>query len=182
MTAPWPTSTSSQSETSDLREYVRPIWAHKILILVLVAVVTAGTYEYYHRKPRVYQTSTQVFVGSTDPNASGANPTSGDRTLANQARLLQTPAVAARVGKRLGLQGNAGGLLGAINVAPSTGTDFLTITATTGNPVLGAEIANAFAKAFIDMRASDARAAIKHRISTLEAQLGVTTNFKQRND
>jgi Mrp family chromosome partitioning ATPase len=182
MTAPWPTSTSSQSETSDLREYVRPIWAHKILILVLVAVVTVGTYEYYNRKPRVYQTSTQVFVGSTDPSAGEVSSTASDRTVANESRLLQTPTVAAKVGKKLGIQGNAGGLLGAISVTPSTGTDFVSITATTGNPILGAEIANAFAKAFIEMRASNARAAINRKIATLQAQLGVTNLSRQKLD
>ncbi|MEA2171123.1 MAG: Chain length determinant protein, partial [Solirubrobacteraceae bacterium] len=55
MMPPWQTTDPIQPETSDLRDYVRPIWRHKLLILVLVAVATVGTYVYYNRQPRVYQ-------------------------------------------------------------------------------------------------------------------------------
>ena len=52
MTAPWQTNETAQPETADLRDYIRPIWRHKVLILVLVAVATVGTYLYYDRQPR----------------------------------------------------------------------------------------------------------------------------------
>src|SRR3954462_11001098 len=97
MTAPWQAQSPSPSESTDFRDYVRPIWAHKFLILILVAVVTAATYWHYNKQPRVYSTSTQVYVGSSD----GGGSTADDRALANQARLLQTPDVASRVAKDL---------------------------------------------------------------------------------
>src|SRR3712207_5057637 len=97
MTAPL--SNSSPAESTDLRDYFRPIWAHKLLILSLVVVATVGTYVYYNRQPRVYESSTQIFIGT--PSGDAAASGTSDRTLANQARLLQTPEVAARVAKKI---------------------------------------------------------------------------------
>src|SRR3954471_13740323 len=114
MTPPWQAQSPSPSESTDFRDYVRPIWAHKFLIMILVAVVTVATYWHYNKQPRVYSTSTQVFVGSD----SGAGSAADDRALANQARLLQTPDVAARVAKQLKYQGDPSALLAGLSVAP----------------------------------------------------------------
>src|SRR3954469_11466392 len=109
MTSPRANS-SPQAETTDFRDYVRPIWAHKVMILVLVVAVTAGTYWYYNRQPRVFESSTQVFVGTT---VSTATPeVADDRLLVNQAQLLATPKVAARVAKDIGFKGDPAALLG----------------------------------------------------------------------
>lgn len=183
MTAPWPTSSTPQhAETTDFRDYLRPIWAHKILILVLVVLVTAGTYEYYNRKPRVYETSTQIFVGSEAPGTGESPSTTTDRTLANQAQLLQTPTVAKRVAKEIGFKGDPRALLGAITVAPSSGTDFIVITATTGSPQLGAELANGFARAFIKVRATNARDALNQQLAAYKSQLSATHDLSLRRD
>src|SRR4051794_8344729 len=117
MTAPWQAQSPAPSESTDFRDYVRPIWAHKFLILILVAVVTAGSYWHYNKQPRIYSTSTQVYVGSSSDSGAAAN----DRALANQARLLQTPDVAARVAKQLKFPGDPRALLGTLSVSPLTG-------------------------------------------------------------
>src|SRR4051794_36064871 len=151
MTAPWQNHSPGPSESTDFREYVRPIWAHKFMILVLVVVVTGGTYWHFNRQPRTYSSSTQLFVGSTGSlTDSSSSSTGAERALANQAVLLRTPSVAVDVAKDIGYQGNPGALLGAVSVTPSSGTDFITISATAGDPVLAAKIANGFAKAFIN--------------------------------
>src|SRR4051794_36584017 len=103
-----PTATRPSTETSDLRDYVRPIWAHKFLIVALVAIATATTYYYFEHKPKVYQTSTSIFVGATN-NLPGTDQTpsfTSERTLENQARLLQTESVAARVARDIGFKGD----------------------------------------------------------------------------
>src|SRR3954470_20131507 len=111
-----PTATHPSTESSDLRDYVRPIWAHKFLILALVAIATATTYYYFDHKPKVYQSSTSIFVGSTS-NVPGLDATASfdsDRVLANQAALLKTEPVATRVARDIGYKGDPGGLLGSI--------------------------------------------------------------------
>jgi Mrp family chromosome partitioning ATPase/capsular polysaccharide biosynthesis protein len=173
MTSPR-TNSSPQPETTDFRDYVRPIWAHKFMILVLVAAVTAGTYWYYNRQPRVYQSSTQVFVGTTDSSA--APELGDDRVLVNQAQLLRTPKVAARVAKDIGFKGDPSALLGAISVTPTTGSDFLLLTGTAGDPNFAALVANGFAEAFIHARSDDAANANNEKIATLTTQLEQTTD------
>src|SRR5690242_10505028 len=120
MSAPSPTSTTPAAESTDLREYVRPIWAHKILILALVIVATIGTYEYYNRKPKLYQSATTVFVGQTTGSSDASSSTGQDRVLNNQARLVQTADVAAQVAKKIGFRGNPAALLGGVSVVAAT--------------------------------------------------------------
>ena len=40
-----------REEAVDLRQYVRPVWRRKWLILAIVVLLTGGTYAYYERKP-----------------------------------------------------------------------------------------------------------------------------------
>lgn len=168
-------NSSLQPETTDFRDYVRPIWAHKLMILFLVAAVTGGTYWYYDRQPRVYQSATQVFVGSTTADAATV-AAADDRVLVNQAALLRTPKVAQRVATQIGFQGDPNALLGLISVVPTSGSDFLQLVGTANDPNLAAQVANGFAKAFIDARSEDAAAANNEKIKTLEAQLAATTD------
>src|SRR5688572_8343094 len=39
------------SQNLDVRDYLRPLWARRYLILGLVVIVTIGTYVYYDRQP-----------------------------------------------------------------------------------------------------------------------------------
>jgi Mrp family chromosome partitioning ATPase len=158
-----------ESENQDLREYLRPIWAHKILILVLVLVGTAGTYKYYDGKPRTYTTSTTVFVGDPGGADTGFAPNS-ERALQNQARLLRTRSVATRVAKKIGYRGDPGVLLAYVNATAAKDTDFLVVSSTGGDPRLVAALANAFAQAFIDMRSSARRQALQQELAALQKQ------------
>jgi Mrp family chromosome partitioning ATPase len=170
MTASWQPSTPPQAESTDLRDYVRPIWAHKILIVVLVVVSTVGTYMYFDRKPRVYQSSTQVFVGNPSGETTGSIAV--QRTLANQARLLQTSEVAARVARKINFRGDPRALLSGISVTASEGTDFVTITGTAADGGVAAQLANAFAQAFIDLREADTRRQAELLLRSLRRRLG----------
>ena len=163
-----PTSDSGQGEILDLRDYVRPVWAHKWLIAVLVAVATIGTYLYYHRKPPIYESSTKVFV---EPQASG---TDADRVISDQIPLVKTDAVAARVARRIGFRGNPGDLLGSVRATGSQGSDYITISTTASNPQMAARLANAFAGAYIDTRAADRRDQTEAAVSALRRRLDST--------
>jgi succinoglycan biosynthesis transport protein ExoP len=174
MTAPSVTGDPLQPESTDFRDYLRPIWAHKILILVLVVVATVGAYKYYDGKPRLYTTSTQVFVG--DETGVSAAVQGADRTLANQARLVQTGTVAARVARKIGFKGDPRILLGYVTVTPADSADFIAVTSTGGNPQLVATLANAFAQAFIEMRYSAKRDQLRTQLDALKTQLAQATS------
>ena len=79
-------------ETPELqaRDYLRPIVGRKWLILVIVVMITAGTYGYYVRQPAVYEAATKIFVGGTSNSAIATGLPISDRTIQNR-NLLPVP-------------------------------------------------------------------------------------------
>ena len=74
-------------------DYLRPVWRFKFAVVLVVALAAAGTYLYTRRETKVYDTSTELYVGQSslqqllNPNNGSQDP----RILADQAQLLQTP-------------------------------------------------------------------------------------------
>jgi polysaccharide biosynthesis transport protein len=169
--------TENTTETLDIRDYLRPVWSRLPLIVLVVLTATAATYLHQARKPKVYQTSTDVFVAQseldqvlvgTHSNKSGTSP-------GTLARLLTTEAVANKAARKLRYKGNPGDLLGRISVNPGEkDSEFLNIGATAGNPQDAAKIADAFAQAFVEIRSKNrrqearvARIAAENELATL---------------
>src|ERR1044072_2451365 len=124
-------SVSSDAAT-DLRQFVRPIWARHWMITALVVLVTVATFVYYDRRPDRFRAESTIFVQTSELEQSlfGVLSFSGsERTTANQARLLRTEDVAREVARRIGYRGDPRALLQAVQTEASTQTDFITITA-----------------------------------------------------
>ncbi len=158
------TENADDSENSDLREFLGPIWTRKWLILFIVVVATALTYIWSARKPNVYTATARVFLQGSQ----------SDRNTADQAALLQTQGVARRVAARVHYAGDPQGLLQSVQVAPSSGSDFMTIAATAGRPQRAATLANGFAQAFIDLQAEQNNARLS-AITAAQRQLNALT-------
>jgi len=154
----------------DLRSYLQPVWDRKWLIVLLVALVAGGTYAYYDRQPRIYDTQTKIFVGKSE--ASGAiNPYgdfASDRTVQNVATLLQTRELSKRVQDRLDKEKlTAGGFV----LTPVKGSDFVIAAATAGSPNAAAATANAVAQEFVDLRSDRERETLTLGLREREEQL-----------
>lgn len=165
----------------DPRAYLRPIWARKWYILAAVVIATAATYAYYNHKPKEYRASASIYVKSSALDqvlGGGFVFTDDQRNTANQAALLRTRSVAKEVAKKIGFKGDPGALLGSVSATPSGDTDFVTVIATAGSPRAAAQLANAFAAAFISVRSASfrAKAAASQRVA--EAQLAQVGNGK----
>ena len=167
-------SDSTRPQT-DLADYFRPLWARRWIVLVIVVAVTGGTYLYYSSKPDEYTAQTKVFVetSSIDEVLFGnqGQVTETDRNTQNQATLLKTRDVAEEVARRIDFKGDPAALLGQVEITPSKGTDFVTITATAASPKRAAALANAFARAFIDIRASRVRGKTRAAIAVARREL-----------
>jgi polysaccharide biosynthesis transport protein len=153
--------TDTSNDALDLREYLRPILSRLPLILAVVVVVTGATYFYYSNKPDVYASSTQIMVGSSelDQLLLGAQGGRSNEGVENLAVLARTEPVAREAAQRLGYKGNPRDLLGGVQIGAEKDSDFLTIQATSSDPNTAAAVANAFAKSFIAVTASDRRRA-----------------------
>lgn len=138
--------------TSDLRDLLRPVWAHKVLIVVVVVIATAATYVITNLKTKQYRASTQIFLkqsSAAEESLATGVQVATDRSTENQARLLKSSATAVAVAKKINFSGPPSVLLDKIDVAAVAGSDFITITSKSADPVQAAKLANAFAQAFV---------------------------------
>src|SRR5689334_20024735 len=122
-----PRRASMQPQDREARQTLQPFIRRWWIIPVVAGAIATATYYYYRHQRPTYAATTTVFVRSV-----GATPVVGTdpetdpaRRLRNEATLLQTPAVAASVAKRLHYKGDPRDLLSSITVTPSADSDFV---------------------------------------------------------
>ncbi len=151
-------------------DYIRPVWQRKWLILVAVIVATAGVYTYYNQQAKVYDADTLVYTKDPGDPVSGVQASqSSDRAVQNQAALLYSRDIAARVKKETGYPGTAGQLLSSVTITARSGEDFVSISARSPIPQQAADIANGYADEFV-------------RLSKQQNQLRIAKALKVAND
>lgn len=172
------------SEPAELSpfDYFRPMWRFKWLVAIVVIAAAGATYWYYERQPKTYETSTEVYVGASDLTSvlGGQQAPQSDRTLANQARLVTTPQVTARVAKDLDPRLRAQALSGSLQVSPNTDSDFLTLVARASSPQAAAALANGYANGYLEVRATNERRSARKAIREIQDQLAELTGNTRR--
>jgi receptor protein-tyrosine kinase/non-specific protein-tyrosine kinase len=168
--------TEPRQEGLEIRQWGRLIWRRKWLLLAIVIALPVAVYLGSSQLPKTYQSKATINVQATVGASSVfASQISSSSNIAEAATLIQTPVVARRAARILGLPPTAArGLLGHISVAPTDpaekDSDFLTITAQDSSAVEAARIANAFARAVAQTRTTAAIHNIDKTIATLRAQ------------
>lgn len=158
-----------------LSDYLRPLTARWWLIVIAVVVATGGVYAYYARKPDVYTTNTLVFYQDPgDPVTGLPSPQSTDRTITNEAQLLNSRENAAVVSKRISFNGTPEDLMSAVSISSKTGEDFVQISAQAGDPQQAAAIANAFAQQFVNSLNNDYKSRLRGLLKLSQQQLSQT--------
>ena len=156
-------------------DYLRPVWRFKWIALLIVVVAGAACYAYFERQAKTYESSTQLYVGQSDIDqlltVQGANAGNSQRELANQARLVTAPDVAAAVIRRLRLNRTTGDVLDSVTVRPDADADFLTIAATAATPRLAASLADAFASEYLGLRRRNTQAQARAQATQARQQL-----------
>jgi Mrp family chromosome partitioning ATPase/capsular polysaccharide biosynthesis protein len=166
----------SASTRTDLREFLRPILTRWPIVLGLAVVIAAGAYYQEQKKEISYVASTQLLIQPTSQVedlviGGGGQWSDPNRIATNHATLLMTRGVAARVADKLGYRAPPENLLGAVSVRTDENSDFLTLSATAGNPRSAAAIANGFAEAFVESRSDEFRAEARAAQRSAERQL-----------
>jgi receptor protein-tyrosine kinase len=138
---------STQTTTkARITDYIRPLTARLWLIVVAVVVATGGVYLYYHGKSPIYSASTSVYyLDPGDPVTGQASAGNTDRTVADQATLLDSRDTAELVAARIGYHGTPLELLRQVSISSQQGQDFINIAAQNGTAAGAAAIANGFA-------------------------------------
>ena len=160
-------------EQKDIRAYLRPVLKRWWLIVAVVPIVTIGTYLYYDHKPKVYTASTELYVQSSPINQlllGGSGSSSTEATVENLAVLIQTKTVADEAAKKLA-KAHASVAGGSVIAQPLEKSSFIAITANAPTPRGAAQLANAYAAAFIDTQARQLRGEADQSLRVAEKQL-----------
>ena len=161
---------TSQDEVT-VRDYLRPLYRRRWMVTILVTMATAATFGFYADQPKDYQATTKILLGG------GGNPLDqsagvlSDREVQDLAVLLSSRDVATRVARRLNRTGDAGTLAASIKAQASPGSDFVQIKASQPSAAEAANVANAFAQAFIQLRTDAVRDSINQALAASMKQL-----------
>lgn len=158
--------------------YLRAVKRYWILVVaagVLAAAMAAITVV---RAGKTYQSTASVLVtplpqGSSELPGVPTVVDTGDpgRTMQTAAALLDTPQAAKAAAAALGHGWTAGAVMSAIAVTPLGASDVLAVTAQASSPADAARLANAFATAALQYRASVVQGALSSEIAVLDTRL-----------
>jgi polysaccharide biosynthesis transport protein len=170
----------SEADSLDLRDYVRPIWDRRWLIVAIVVIATVATYFYYAAKPEEYTAYSKLFLETSEldralAGVDAAASPDPERTATNMASIVESPVVAKEAARNMGFGGDPRSLLGQIDATSTQGSDFLDISAVAGDPREAAQLANAFAVGFIRNRSAAGHAKVGKAIKATEEQIGRLT-------
>lgn len=186
-----PSPAAVREQALDLRDYLRPIWRRKWLILAIVALATAGTYVLASRqrsaaeRTKHYTSSTEVYIEVADPvqliGSSGVpNPPDGQQ-MSDLATLFTAQAITQAVYHRLVMPvGSAGSVnAGLLNTgsAATYGTSIILVQATSRSATLAARLANAYVDEFFASRSRSEAAAATADSNATRAQLDSLPNI-----
>lgn len=167
-----------------LRDYWRVVWLRRGLIVVIVIFCTLVAYAWAASQPAVYVASAQLMydpppnmataiLGSTDSGSIGY-------TVQSVVNTVNSPAVSERALSLLSASDTiAVYAVSASLVAPSSATmvsDVVVIAAQSSSPDAAAAIANAYAKAIIDLRKESQQESWRAAQEIIQGQLDLFTS------
>jgi polysaccharide biosynthesis transport protein len=181
------TEQAPTSKPADLRDIVSPVWRRRWLVLAIVVVSTVATYVASSRQDKVYRSQTKVFVAASAIQAVLNGPSGGtDRDTQDQAELMLSRPVLDGVIKRLHLTETPDALGSTLQATPTTGSNFVVVTAQRASGQQAADIANALVTEYIAYRGerlvNDVDPAIKEAQAQLARLPTGTAGAQQRED
>lgn len=147
-------STDEQSAVrySSLRDYLRVIRRHRLIIVAVTLLLGGAAFAYSANQEKVYESSTALSfrdpLADIDLISEGAAPEEAPQTRAAiNAETITNPRVVAAASRELDAELSRAQLAGAVSAVVSSRTNLVVVTARAGDPQLAANIANAFARA-----------------------------------
>ena len=162
---------ANSPDDATIRDYLRPLWRRRWMVIAIVVLCTAATYSYYNNQPKDYEAATRILLGSGGNPLDQSGGVLSDREVQDLTGLLTSRDVSTKVAERLGRGAEGASLAGAVRAFASPGSDFVIIKGYQGNPQDAADVANAFAQAFIGLRTNAVRRDVDKAIKATQQQL-----------
>jgi Mrp family chromosome partitioning ATPase/capsular polysaccharide biosynthesis protein len=174
-----PERTPFNSERGSIR-YLAAIREHWLVIVAIVITAVAWAAVYSFTAAKQYKAEASLLVtpiSGSDPTylGTGLLSESGSqvRGALTIAQLVRTPQTAVRANAILGRELSTQQLLGMISVNPIGQSDIVTVVANAGDPTFAADVANAFARAIVDLRTAEIAQNVKGIVKQLSQRLAV---------
>ena len=158
-------------ETFALRDVLRILRHRRWQILGIVAVSTLAALVISFALPKRYMAEAQLVVGPAIPDAAlpdagttnEAGPLGLDLPAETQTRILVSPIIATRVAQRLRLSSHPSQVeeLTKHVEAKAVTDNILIITASASSPAMAIDLANGFAKSYLDYRQASVKEALR---------------------
>ena len=163
------------NQTTDATNIFAPVWRRKWLILVVGLLVAAGSYLHYKSAPTVYAEKSQLYLGAQSEGQALLNNTLGkpnlsSTALANQAALINST-IGEEVHKKFRREHNTAASKGKVKAKATASTDFIVLSAEARTPQATAEIANAYAQAYIARHQRNYNRSVRSAIDTTKRQI-----------
>lgn len=163
--------TSEQSPT--IRDLLRVLQRRGWVLVQCTVIVTAAVVLLGLRTARSHSASAKLFVGAqaTVPVPGSGGDSGQGLDAPTAAELIRTPVVADRVRQSRSTRSSAWALINQITTAADPTGNFVTIRASGATDSAAVGLVNAFANAFLAVRADQAKARVLSAISVFERQL-----------
>jgi Mrp family chromosome partitioning ATPase len=165
---------------SGARRLARALRERWFIVAIAVVATVAAAQLYVSSATPVYQAQANLLISpETDPNLavlplfrSSSDPTRDTETAS---LLVSTPAAATQAARLLKSPKSAQTLLQSVQVVPVAGSDVVAVTASASTPAGAARLANAFARAAIDVLSLRLQAQLQTAIPRLQAQVSASS-------
>ncbi len=162
------------NETTDAIAIFAPLWRRKWLILLVGIVVGAASYLYYRHAQRVFQATTQVYLGASAEEQAPGEKTNGKspaNNVANQAQIINS-IIVEKVHQQLRRENQAKVFRGSTVKAKATEkSEFMTITSEAHTATGAALLANLTAQAYVRRQHAAHARSIEKAIAISRRQL-----------
>jgi tyrosine-protein kinase len=161
------------NETTDATSILLPLWRRKWLILIVGLAVGAASYFYYKNASRVYQSTTQIYLGaSLEEQAPGEKASAKGQTasIANQAAIINS-IIVEEVRQELRKKGKAAISGSKLRAKSAEKSEFITITSEASKATTAALLVNTTARAFIRRQHAARARATERAIAIARRQL-----------
>lgn len=158
-------------EVVDLREYTRVLRRRAPIIVLCVVLVTGLAAAYAFLATPIYRSSATVFIKPTGVNSQDVpDPTKLIDPATEQAIVKSLP-VAQIAARSIGGGSNASALLKNVSTGVTSALQTLTVSYSAVQPATAAEGANAFARAYLQFRQSQAESAVSQQVLDIQTKI-----------
>ncbi|HXP38307.1 MAG TPA: Wzz/FepE/Etk N-terminal domain-containing protein [Solirubrobacteraceae bacterium] len=162
------------NETTDATAIFAPLWRRKWLILLVGIVVGGASYLYYKHAQRVFQATTQIYLGASAEEQAPGEKTSGKSpatNVANQAAIINS-IIVEKVHQELKKQNKANLVRGSkVRAKATEKSEFIVITTEAHTATGAALIANLAAQSYVHRQRAAHQRSIEKAISISRRQL-----------